>query len=79
MNMKQQVTFGLAMAAAMCGMALRADDEGWTKGPDFSFDTRAEKTIAGTAKMITYSSDGWGAGGWASRSSVRGKAARRKR
>ena len=61
--MKQQVTFGLAMAAAMCGMALRADDEGWTKGPDFSFDTRAEKTIAGTAKMITYSSDGWGAGG----------------
>ena len=26
-------------------------------------DTREEKTIAGAAEMITYSSDGWGAGG----------------
>ena len=31
----------LAMVAAMCGTALRAaDDESWTKGPNFLFDTR---------------------------------------
>ena len=63
--MKQTTMLGLAMAAAMCGTALRAvDDEGWTKGPNFSFDTREEKTIAGTeAEKIAYSGDNWGAGG----------------
>ncbi len=33
-------------------------------GPSFSFDTRAEKTIAGTeTETLTYSGDDWGAGG----------------
>ena len=39
-------------------------DEGWATGPSFSFDTRTEKTIAGTeAETLTYSGDDWGAGG----------------
>ena len=36
----------------------------WTKGPDFLFDTRAEKTVAGTeVEQISYSGDNWGEGG----------------
>ena len=71
--MKQPMMLGLAMAAAVCGTDLRADDAGWTKGPDFSFDTREEKTISGqVAETLTYSGDDWGAGGsgvtvWCSR------------
>ena len=45
-------------------LARSGSDGVWTTGQSFSFDTRAEKTIAGTeAETFAYSGDNWGAGG----------------
>ena len=58
--------FRLSRMSSKGGSAITQseDDGGWTKGAKFSFDTREEKTIAGTeAETISYSGDDWGAGG----------------